>query len=79
MVRKLIRRISQWPALGDNQDTHKRGRSDYRYDGLNQRITRIEPSTGTTEFYYNGKSQVLTETDGSGAPKAIYSYWRGYI
>ena len=41
--------------------------------------TRIEPSTGTTEFYYNGNSQVLTETDGSDAPKAIYSYWQGYI
>ena len=55
------------------------GSSDYRYDGLNQRITRIEPSTGTTEFYYNKKSQVLTETDGSDAPKAIYSYWQSYI
>ena len=45
----------------------------HRYDGLNRRISRIDSSAGVA-FYYNENGQVLTETDLSGIPKAIYSY-----
>ena len=60
-------------SLGGGSD------ASYRYDGLNRRISRFEKGKGTTHFYYNERSQVLTEANGPTVATAIYSYHPNYV
>ena len=65
-----------WDAAG-NRETHTDARTQptaYRYDARNRLTTSVHPDLSETHRSYNGRDQLLTQTDEQGHPVLSLEY-----